>query len=131
MASDPDSSEFLLKCLHLANIEPDLIDDVVGICDLAGLTARKLAEDGFSVQDAARKLFLTVDEAEKLLEVCRKQCSRACSGQDEGEAARCGSEAKWHYICIMIALIGVDCTRETSADRARLACCPSDGVSKP
>ena len=85
MASDPESSEFLLKCLQLANIEPDLIDDVVGICELAGLTARALAKDGLTVQEVARKLFLMADEAKALLEVCRKQCSRADSGQEEGE----------------------------------------------
>lgn len=129
MASDPDSSEFLLKCLHLANIEPDLIDDVVGICELAGLTARKLAEDGISVHDAARKLFLMADEAEKLLEVCRKQCSRACSGQEEGEAARCDGEAKRHDMCIVAVIVDVDCTWESPADRARLACRLSDEVS--
>lgn len=88
MASDPDSTEFLLRCLQLANIEPDLIDDVVGICELAGLTARKLAEDGITVQEAAKKLFLMADEAKVLLEVCKKQCSRACSGLDEGDAER-------------------------------------------
>jgi hypothetical protein len=77
------SAEFLARCLHLAKLDGDLVQDVLGLCELGSITADTLCGEEISAKYVADKLFLMADEARRVLEVCRAQVALARSGAGE------------------------------------------------
>ena len=75
MANEKASSpEFLLQCLHCSGLDEDLVADTLDACEIAELDALKLAGGKLSQDTIAERLFLTQEEASRLMEACRKQC---------------------------------------------------------
>ena len=74
------SHAFLARALAQAALDPDLVQDVLGLCELAAITAETLAGEDVSVKHVADKLFLMADEARRVIEACRAQVALARSG---------------------------------------------------
>lgn len=71
------SRDFLTKCLHQAQLDPELVADVADACELQELSALELGSSTLNPAEAADSLFLLEAEARKLLDCCRRQCLRA------------------------------------------------------
>ncbi|CAD7694716.1 unnamed protein product [Ostreobium quekettii] len=75
-----DSRDFLMRCLELAEIEDDIIEDIADACEVTGYCPAALAGDGVVLEAVAEKLFLTEQEAATLIEVCRAEVPKAGGG---------------------------------------------------
>jgi len=62
----------LAACLSKAVSEPELVTDITEACELSGITVQALASGEIDAPTVAERLFLTEDEAARLLYECKK-----------------------------------------------------------
>lgn len=75
-AEHAEARDFVIKCMNLAEIEADIIEDIADACEVTGYTTPALAADDVCLETVAEKLFLTEQEAATLIEVCRVEMSK-------------------------------------------------------
>jgi len=66
--------DFLALCIVKSGFDNELCSDVTDACGVSEVNALDLA--GMGEEEAAQRLFLTNDEAKKLLKVCSRMCAR-------------------------------------------------------
>lgn len=66
----------LLRTLRHAGVDEDILADVADACEIKEYTVMHLASPGLSVETVAQELYLTEEEAGKLIVACTAECQR-------------------------------------------------------
>lgn len=74
-----DSRDYLASCLKLALEDADLVDAITEQAVSAGLNAVTISRGLLSVDSLKEQLFLTREEATKLMDVCTTMCNGGSS----------------------------------------------------